>query len=219
MPGRKFVSLFFSLLLLYCSVNAADSANNTTTPTTSNNNTAPTSLPFLRPFPLPSHRLPPPPPPPPTVIKATAVINNPPIKGLVTFSQVGRGEIRVRVELEGLKSGEHGFHVHDYGDLSDGCKSAGGHFNPTNKTHGPPSGTTERHDGDMGNILADEYGRVNTTLNGNFTPSLNNFIGRAIVIHELSDDLGRGNVTASKTTGNAGNRLACAVVGRSNPAS
>jgi Cu/Zn superoxide dismutase len=27
--------------------------------------------------------------------------------------------------------GLHGFHVHQFGNLSDSCKGAGGHFNPT----------------------------------------------------------------------------------------
>ena len=26
----------------------------------------------------------------------------------------------------------HGFHIHEYGDLSDGCNSCGGHYNPYN---------------------------------------------------------------------------------------
>jgi len=38
-------------------------------------------------------------------------------------------------------------------------------------------------------------------------------LGRAIVVHELEDDLGKGNQTDSKTTGHAGGRLACGVVG------
>ena len=32
--------------------------------------------------------------------------------------------------IQGLEPGKHGFHVHAVGDLGNGCKNAGGHFNP-----------------------------------------------------------------------------------------
>ena len=48
----------------------------------------------------------------------------------------------MRVLLTGFNSSddvmEHGFHVHEYGDLSDGCTSAGGHYNPRGVKHGAP---------------------------------------------------------------------------------
>ena len=40
-----------------------------------------------------------------------------------------------------------------------------------------------------------------------------NILGRAIVIHAGEDDLGLGAETDSKTTGHAGARLACCVIG------
>ena len=51
-------------------------------------------------------------------------------------------DIMVRVLLSGFVTSDdvtmHGFHVHEYGDLSNGCDSMGGHFNPLDNPHGAP---------------------------------------------------------------------------------
>ncbi|KAH9754517.1 Superoxide dismutase (Cu-Zn) 4A [Citrus sinensis] len=41
----------------------------------------------------------------------------------------------------------------------------------------------------------------------------NSIIGRAVVVHSDPDNLGKGGHELSKTTGNAGGRVACGIIG------
>lgn len=77
-------------------------------------------------------------------MKAIAVINGPNgVYGNVTFSQNGCGEsVLIEVSILGLSPGEHGFHIHEKGDLSNGCTSTGGHYNPDKVCAAGPSGRT-----------------------------------------------------------------------------
>ena len=118
-------------------------------------------------------------------------------------------------DITGLKPGKHGLHVHEFGDTTNGCMSTGPHFNPNKMTHGAPTDQT-RPAGDLGNVIADAGGCKFTIKDLQIPLSgANSIIGRAFVIHELEDDLGKGDnsviVTQGKTsstTGNAGGRLA-----------
>ncbi|PSN53786.1 Superoxide dismutase [Cu-Zn] [Blattella germanica] len=92
--------------------------------------------------------------------------------------------------------------------------STGAYFNPYQKDHGCPTDSV-RHIGDLGNVEASESGvaKVNIcdkmiSLTGSY-----NIIGRTLVVHADPDDLGKGGHELSKTTGNAGARVACGVVG------
>jgi len=138
------------------------------------------------------------------------------VEGIITFVQEGDGPTKVTGEVKGLAPGNHGFHVHQFGDVSTGCGSTGGHFNPAGKQHGGPT-MDNRHAGDLGNIVADANGTAVVDITDAQVPLSgdNSVIGRAIVVHAGEDDLGQGGFEDSLTTGHAGGRLACGVIGLS----
>uniref|UniRef100_A0A1C9EFZ1 Superoxide dismutase [Cu-Zn] n=1 Tax=Neoseiulus barkeri TaxID=573039 RepID=A0A1C9EFZ1_9ACAR len=145
--------------------------------------------------------------------RAVAVLKAEPVQGVVWFTQEG-DSVKVTGEITGLTKGKHGFHVHQYGDNTNGCISAGPHFNPQNKTHGGPA-DEERHVGDLGNLEAGDDGKAKVDIVDKLI-SLEGphcIIGRSLVVHADVDDLGKGGHELSSTTGNAGARVACAVIG------
>lgn len=147
--------------------------------------------------------------------KAVCVLNGEVVKGTLFFDQNSPDSpVKVTGEVTGLSQGLHGFHVHEFGDNTNGCTSAGAHFNPYQKDHGGP-GDEVRHVGDLGNIEAGSSGvaKVDITDKLISLTGSHSIIGRTLVVHADPDDLGKGGHELSKTTGNAGARSACGVVG------
>merc|ERR1711937_320683 len=82
------------------------------------------------------------------------------VTGLLTITQEAPdSEIVIKGEVNGLKPGLHGLHIHEFGNFTDGPTSAGEIFNPDCKPHGAPD-EAERMAGDLGNIEANADGNV-----------------------------------------------------------
>jgi Cu-Zn family superoxide dismutase len=152
-------------------------------------------------------------------IYGIAVFNDDKIKGVVRFTEdLETNQVRLDVGIKGLNPNSlHGFHVHEAGDLTDKCTSMCAHFNPYGKKHGCP-GMKERHVGDLGNLKTNNKGEAFTTFYDDVIKLRGtkcNIIGRGLIIHADEDDCGKGGNTESLKTGNAGKRIACAVIGYS----
>ncbi|HUP95615.1 MAG TPA: superoxide dismutase family protein [Burkholderiales bacterium] len=129
--------------------------------------------------------------------------------GQATFTQVA-DKVRVVVEVQGLKPGaEHGFHIHEVGDCSSGDgMSTKGHFNPFGKAHGHHT-SAEHHAGDLPSLRADSSGRAKINVDIpmiSVTPGAGSVVGRGLIVHADPDDY------KTQPTGNAGARVACAVI-------
>jgi Cu-Zn family superoxide dismutase len=167
-------------------------------------------------------------------INAVAKFDSKNVKGFVKFHQCPqqKGSV-VYIDLYGLQPQQtKAIHIHEYGDEREGCKSLGSHWNPHNNTHGTILvDGMDRHAGDLiNNIIPDDKGVFQYNY---FDPLINldgsideSIIGRSVVIHDGIDDLGfgglnnEGDITNIKVrndslnTGNAGSRMACAIIGR-----
>ncbi len=134
------------------------------------------------------------------------------VAGTVTFEQTPGG-VKLIADISGLSPGRHGFHIHEFGDLSaPDFTSAGPHYMGAGEAHGAP-GDAGSHRGDLGNLVADAAGKAHLEWVGAHMllggPA--GILGRSIVIHEQEDDL------SSQPTGNSGARIACGVIGIAKP--
>lgn len=123
----------------------------------------------------------------------------------------GDGGLIVRIDARGLEPRPRGVHIHEVGkcDAPD-FKSAGGHWNPTDKQHGfdNPEGA---HMGDFFNLVVreDGTGSVEATIEGgNLKEGANALMdadGAAFVVHAGPDDM------KTDPSGESGGRVACGV--------
>ena len=132
-----------------------------------------------------------------------------PITGKVSFMETDEG-LKINAVVENAPPGKHGIHIHENGSCEDHGNAAGGHFNPDSVPHGDlvKDGFTHAHAGDLGNIEIDANGKgtLEKTLPGlTLDRGKYGVMGRSLILHEKTDDFGQ-------PTGNAGGRIACAVI-------
>jgi|LauGreDrversion4_2_1035121.scaffolds.fasta_scaffold00284_30 Cu-Zn family superoxide dismutase len=149
-------------------------------------------------------------------INAICILDSNEIKGNVYFHQCNfSSSTKVKFYLKGTPLKTHAIHIHEYGDLRKGCTSLGPHYNPNNTTHGSILYKMERHAGDLiNNIVFDENGKFEYEYEDSLL-NVYDILGRSVVIHEKPDDLGLGkgkDREESLKTGNAGNRICCAII-------
>ncbi|MER6970508.1 superoxide dismutase family protein [Nocardioides sp. NPDC000445] len=136
------------------------------------------------------------------------------------------GATQINIRVSGLSAGYHGFHVHTTGKCEadstapdDPSKtgdflSAGGHLNPDDSAHG-------EHLGDLPSLLVQEDGTATLEFTGPFTlEDLRDADGSAVMIHAGPDNYANvperyapeGPDEDTTKTGDAGDRIACAVI-------
>ena len=133
--------------------------------------------------------------------------------GTATLMQTNRG-VLVQADVSMLPQGEHAFHFHEAGACEwPSFESAGGHYAGKKSAHGFLT-RAGPHAGDMPNVHVPGNGALkveeynpNVSLSNGPAPLLDRD-GSALVIHAEPDDY------HSQPSGDAGNRIACAVISK-----
>lgn len=129
--------------------------------------------------------------------------------GNVDFHYNEDNIVLISVNLKMIPAGEHGFHIHENGDISNNGHNLGGHFNPLKVKHGNPQEGFKVHIGDLGNITANKNGIIKTkftdiklSLTGKYS-----IIGRSVVLHADKDNF------EIQPSGHSGKKIAAGVIG------
>jgi Cu-Zn family superoxide dismutase len=127
--------------------------------------------------------------------------------GVVHFRQAAGAGVDVFAAIDGLPEGRHAYHVHVHGDCSaPDAASAGPHFHFDGSAFDRSVNIVTGNLGELvggGERTATHQSRqAEASLQGRFS-----IIGRAVVIHA------RPNDHAHPPDGDAGDRLACGVIG------
>lgn len=122
------------------------------------------------------------------------------LSGTVRFYQLP-GSVLVEADVTGLpknQDGFFGFHIHSGGDCSgEGFPYVGTHYDPKGVPH-------PQHAGDLPPLLS-RGGRAWMAVKTDRF-SVSDVIGRAVLIHEMTDDF------HTQPAGNTGSKIGCGVI-------
>jgi len=158
-----------------------------------------------------------------TPLTATAALRDEAgqVLGTARFEQKGP-IMDITVEVRGLKPGDHGMHVHEYGRCTPGVDpatntvvpfgGAGGHFDPgMSKNHDDPRAHNKYgHGGDLPALKVgdDGVGRMTIITEKLSLTGMNGILNRSLVIHVNPDDY------KSDPAGKSDARVRCGVIAR-----
>ncbi|WP_407572902.1 superoxide dismutase family protein [Deinococcus altitudinis] len=158
-------------------------------------------------------------------LSASATLRDPAgvVTGQVIFKQLGMA-VQVTVKVNGLTSGQHGMHIHEYGRCTPGVDAAvnkvvafggaGGHFDPgmSHNHDSPKADDKYGHGGDLPMITvgADGTGTASFTTSKVSLTGVTGILNRSIVVHAHPDDY------KTDPSGMSGARERCGVITRDN---
>jgi Cu-Zn family superoxide dismutase len=135
--------------------------------------------------------------------------------GTVQIAPAPQGGVVFTPNLKGLPPGEHGFHVHAFGNCGakekDGKMSAGelagDHYDPKKTQHHTgPSG--DGHLGDLPALKVDAQGNATQPVTAPRL-AMRELRGKSLMVHQGGDNF----ADQPKPNGGGGTRIACGVIG------
>lgn len=137
------------------------------------------------------------------------------VTGTVRFTE-DDGKIKMTLDITIPKKANSSVavHIHEHGNCGDMGKEAHGHWNPTKENHGK-WGSAPFHRGDIGNVDLNAEGKGSMELETDLwsisgSDTTKNILNKAIIVHGGKDDF------TTQPTGNAGSRIGCGVINKTN---
>jgi superoxide dismutase, Cu-Zn family len=132
------------------------------------------------------------------------------VTGMAQFHPSMFNRVTLVIDVNNLPPGRHAVHLHERGDCSaPDATSAGKELDPAQPGHGDFD-KEPYHLGDIDNLIADARGHARMEIASREwsigTGARNDVLGKAVVIHQASDD------PTALPSGNSATRIACGVI-------